>query len=100
MDFKTAFDKCITNEKFYNKVIRTWTKMQKNPYHVVTKSPWPMYVSLSLGISLFDVVRTFCGLVYVNVWCSGFFFFFGFCIYVIIRHFKWKYNGSSHKKSI
>jgi hypothetical protein len=52
--------------------------IQLNPYHLVTRSPWPFYVSVSLGFFLIKLLQAFSSRSYFSVKIATLFFFLFF----------------------
>ena len=51
------------------------TQIQRHPYHLVTKSPWPFLVSFFLGILVLGVIG-----IIQNINMSYIYFHIGFCV--------------------
>lgn len=51
------FERCETYNNI-KKINQTFTikKKKRHPYHLVTVSPWPIYISLSLGILALEFI--------------------------------------------
>jgi len=75
------------SKEYFKKKPKSWiyavTLTQHNPFHVVTRSPWPFYVSWSIGMLVIDFVRVFQR-VGPNVFC-----YHGAFIFLICFLFMW-----------
>jgi len=84
--FDTTFFFLKSNPNSFHSWIYLLTDTQKHPYHVVTKSPWPFYVSWSLGIMVIHVVIVFQReSISIFKWQEGFFLLISFL-------FMWFYD--------
>ena len=68
----------MNNLKFKPTFINKWyllaTETQKHPYHVVTQSPWPIFVSFLLFTLVKDIIWVFEDLKFYNFESEIFFF--------------------------